>query len=1255
MVSTKYFPFLMGLDQTTDDRLLEPGRPRAIENLAIRKKGRLGMRYDYDALGMVVQGGGTLSLFDLVSLNGRLQALGDTNLLGYTPAVPTDIFEYNKSNGAALYDWRPSATANELRLPLAIHPKLIGRLLDRGSSTVDMDVAAGNGLVCAVSKNVDFSTITIHVIDAETDATILYQELSGFALPRVVCTGTKFFIGCTNDTLTTPKLFRFDPAVDTQLTALTDPAAAGGAINSFDMSLSHEGTTFWMAYGRAGPLTRIHGFDANGTETHDFAGPAVLCFFITVFTEATVGAVGRIHLACVINATNAVNMSTYLVATSALQTNTPAMYAGATSQVGMCIEGSVAGQVNVVFQSTLDIMGRNFLNSTHAVAGAGIPFSNSKLNSKLLNIRGRSMFAALVVEAVDGSATHLLVNLQQANSGACFYLTSAVSDRLIAKACNTAELPNLAFDVNAASLKAYWIRAVEASNGAGQQEIYEHEIASTARRQTAQLGDALYLAACLMGVFDGRSFTEAGWLERPVLTTVAEFGGGALTVGGLYQFVAVFETSDSHGNRIQSHPSDVGSFQLTAGNNVITWSVTGTRSLRRLRFVQGGITAQGAFVSLVIYRTQANNITFYRDTVASISPLTAPGLTITGQSIQSDLALGANEVLYTQGARGALSGPLPFLTPEGCSSLAASADRILGGGLPALARIQESRPLFVAEQSNWSDGVGFQRETRGRVLAVQRLDERRIVWTSTELFELDGEGLDDNGIGTLGAPRRLPSDVGLYGGVLGWRSIVECSLGIMFQGLSDQIYLLPRGGSTPTPIGMAVQDRLAAFPVVTSATYMSADQTVRFTCNNVGATDSISLLYDIVQGEWVTEGPYGTPTASSIPYQGRMVLLQNNVVRQQRSQHPPAALIANAWRSGSLHPFGLGAFGLVLSTQFYGEYRGDCLLKCIFTFDDGTTTETILQEVNAITLGVLSNAANAFIVTPTNVTIAQGAPFSAKFTPDQIKCECVRVDFEVDVPFPNVIAAATATDATASNDVAFNMSALRQAGDRVIAILQVSANGAAAATAAGWTQRSSTTTAAGRQTILERILDGSEVSLVTLAWAGTAAAGFCNIWTVRNSHPSAAIEVASVSPNSSTALAANGAPLTPSWGIANTLWLAALAIDERTAAAPAETGGLSVHINPRFFRRGIASTNISATATLSGQLTSGDKADRVASLTPTNSPTCWAYTNPSDARSFTIAIRPNDAIASEGLVYHYWTMDVEDAGKSALKSPLQMG
>lgn len=1250
-IQTLTFPFLLGLQQSVEDRLLDPGRPRAIENLSITKRGRLRMRSDYDSLAMTLQISGTLNLYDLVSWNGRLLGLGEGTATGFDTQSPVDVIEYVNQ---PLFAWRRATTSvtshRTDRLPLATYPRNVGRVQDRAISVTKLDIAAGGGRVCAVWEEAyATSEICIHVFDPKTDTTILFQRLSGFRFPRVVFCGSSFFVGCATDGLTVPKLFRYTPASDTVFTALSDPAGAGAVITALDMSLSHEGTTFWMAYGRTGPTTRVHGFDTSGTETHDFAGPNTLCDAITVFTEAVSAGVVRIHLACTENTTTDVDLSTYLGATSALQTNTPAFTTSALSQVGLCCNRST-GNILLSVQKAAGVFVQQFSNSTHGTTAAETLF-NATLSTKSLQSKTAAFFACRLTEATDGASTHMLVSPHQFQN--LWFKPAAIEDRLIASAPAIMSLPNLAFD--ASTQRSYWVRlqkgATATSNG--QPCVLEYFVARQARRQTAALGDVLYISGAITSVFDGRSITEAGFLDRPRVSLVSQqFSGTSfLTPLATYQFVAVFESFDANGNRIQSPPSDVLEVTLTGANNQISLSITGPHTMRTGSKISSptNVSDTDDVSRVVLYRTlnaAAGNLTLYREKDAVT--FTIMGQNTTLNSELSDANLEDEETLYTQGERESLSGPLPFLAPEGCGAMWPSADRILSGQLPDSELIQESRSLLPYEQANWSDSIGFFRATRGRILAVARLDERRIVWTEPEIFELDGEGVDDNGNGTIGAPRRLPSDCGLYAPPgapeTAWQSIVECQLGIFFRGTETLIYLLPRGGVTPVAIGIDMQDRLAAFPNVVAAVYVQADQTVRYVCNNSGNTDSVSLIYDLEQQTWITEGPYGAATTSACAYQGRMTTLRGNVVQQQRAGNTPAALIPNAWRGGLIHGGGLGAQIRVLNAQFFGEYRGDCALRCIFTFDD-LSTETLTAEVNAQALTPFNNASGGasggaiintgnYAFTP---ALVAGSPYSFKFHPEQIKCESVKVDFEVDVPFPvpvNFIAQA----ASAATSININLANNRQIGDRLLVAFSFDNNNGGVNTPAGWSLLS----ISSAHSVFERVLDGTEVSPVNFSWitSGTAAVMQWCIRHTRGASPSELVVSTLAAPGTTAT-----APLvTPSWGTQNTLWFSILLLSDR----PTMGNDQNIRAVPDKFRNGVSS---GVTGANGCQVAGLYRSLRAASLTPS----AWSWGEASPSRVVTLAMRPNDAIVSEGLAYHYWTMDVESAGKSALKSPLQMG
>jgi hypothetical protein len=1236
MAKTRFFLFGRGLHQDTDARIQDPDAPRAIENLVKRKNGRLGVRYDFDALTMTEQSGGTLTLYDLFAYDDRLFAMGK---VGTGPAAPTDIAEYVAQPA---YGWLMGEVGVLMRLSQVTN--LTNLFTSETEQEVTLafdnvvDVAAGSGRVVTVHQNMEFlDTVVVSLLDGADGSRL--GAIDKFAFtdmrnPRVVCTGSKFFLSGVKQTTGAIKLFVLDPAVSATFAALPDPAGAGGAVQCFDMSLSNEGTTFVIAYSRTGPTTRIHEFDANGTETADFAGAAVAFSAICVFAEAINAGQKRVHVMAVVTATSAINLYTYILPTTALENTTLAIFGvNSSSQVSMCVLGSSTNTIQVAFSdTTTNVRLASFVNNTAVGTLGSVSWTNGRMDSKLINV-GAQAFASLVIPQTSG--TELSRQLCLLSTVATTSFPCAMVEPLFAHQSNAAQLPTLARDVSTGLV--YWIRVFEVASrpGTSPEKFYTSHVlsrmvlGSTQRRQTAEVNDTIYIAGGAVQSFDFNSVSEAGFLVRPRIKSIAQGGGGSLTLLATYQVVAVYETFDHNGNRIQSAPSDVATVTMTGANNSLSTVVQAAHEIR-------GRTGRMAHTLLVLYRTLNNadgNLTFFRD--ADGTDLNVADVTVVLQN--SDIALSAQEILYSQGARGALSGPLPFTPPDPAIAIAASADRIFTGGLPEASSVQESRPLFPSEQVNWSDGIGFKRGVRGGVLAVARLDERRIIFTSTEIFEMDGPGLDDNGNGDLGAPRRLPSDVGLYGGQLGWRSMVETSMGILFQGLADQIYLLPRGGTTPIPIGNAVQDQLALFPVIVAATYLPEDQTVRFTCNNVAGNDCINLLMDVRFGEWFVEGPFGSAALSANKFGGRIVMLRGSTVFQQRTTHPPASFISNAWRSGTIHPHNPGEWGRVYSLCFYGEYRGDCTLQCTVRYDD------LLTEVlTPVGVGSVSGTA-----------LAVGDPYSHKFTPNEVKCESIRVDWDVTFPALQIVAETQQAFPTANISINVALPAARRIGDRVIIAFSANnivGNFGLGTVPAGWTnlQAGGFTGPGLAVRGLERNLDGTEQDsvLILLDANGGVGAALAKVWLVRGHHTGQATQAGSLASNGAgSATTLDIGLLTPAWGAAANLWLFFAAI-ESDNTPPQITS----------FPAGFTSTgelqNVSATQALDGTIGWGSQILNAASLDPS----VMTYTNDgveaSRSLGFLLAIRP--AIVSEGLAYHYWTMDTDPAGKSALKAPQQM-
>jgi hypothetical protein len=153
---------------------------------------------------------------------------------------------------------------------------------------------------------------------------------------------------------------------------------------------------------------------------------------------------------------------------------------------------------------------------------------------------------------------------------------------------------------------------------------------------------------------------------------------------------------------------------------------------------------------------------------------------------------------------------------------------------------------------------------------------------------------------------------------------------------------------------------------------------VRFTCNNSGSTDAIVLTYDVTHEEWFAEGPFGSAITSSADYGGRFVILRAGVAYRQRTSHPPAAFLSNAWRGAPLRPAGHGKMTKIGGIHFFGTFRGNATLGCVVRFDGGATaTGGATETLTAVDISGLSD----------------GDQVHHRFQVNQVRCENIMVDF----------------------------------------------------------------------------------------------------------------------------------------------------------------------------------------------------------------------------------------------------------------------
>jgi hypothetical protein len=931
-----------GQREDIDPKVMPDGALKRVENLRVRKEGGLGVRFGYAALGLTTQGSTSLVPYDLIGWNGRLLALG-THL---STTQPLDIYDYVAQ---PLFDWRPSGASNgfsdfEPMLCPVSSVRNMGRLPSQGASVTKADCAAAGGRVCVTLQTLvnSFVVTTVHVFRASDDATILTENITAEDA-RVVAVGPIFFIIARVAAVVS--IWRFNPAADeAALTQLTDAFATGAAITALDARAESDDGGFVVAVSRSTPSVSVRRFDTAGAVAQTITGPAVTTTQLAVDSDG----VTRVHLIQV-DGTGLPDLYTYLIAGGALETGPTALIGGVLTtdrQPGLCILGS---NVLVTVDAGTIIRTEERVSASHAlVVGTDASLGRVNLNAKPSPVTIGSVSYALfgVIsqdELLVENGTNLLIG-----SGGAPKFVAAAKDHTTGIMTADSLIPQIATDLSTS--KRYWCQLVSDADGQRDPVVSEIVAGSTERRQTASIDGQLYIAGGVPQVYDGRLPMDAGFVRGPlIISATPSASTGALTPLATYAICCTFEFYDSQGRFHTSEPSQVVDVTMGATHNIITLTVSGPLSYRNAESVENLASA----VKIVAFQSLPQpDKQLLRASSILVQPGNFGGTSVFVLSL-ADATIAEQGAIYTQGSSGARSGPNPFVAPLPARYIWPSADKLFTGGLPSPHQVQESRAAFPNEPITWARNLGGIGGAPERVLAVARLDERRVTWTANGLYEFTGDGLDINGVGDIGFPRRLPAPGGLHGGDLGWRSLVETSVGIFFQLAKDKIYLLPRGGGAPEWIGKPVRDTLLAFPVITSATYLKRDQTVCFTCNNEAtpATDSVVLVYDLEYGVWLTDTDTAA-IASSAELDGRLVLLQSGTVLQQAITHPASTFIATLAETGTFYPFGRGTEGQLDEIQLFAEFRGACNVICSLSLDDGVTyTALPTKALTGLTVG----------------------------------------------------------------------------------------------------------------------------------------------------------------------------------------------------------------------------------------------------------------------------------------------------------------
>lgn len=445
-----------------------------------------------------------------------------------------------------------------------------------------------------------------------------------------------------------------------------------------------------------------------------------------------------------------------------------------------------------------------------------------------------------------------------------------------------------------------------------------------AARDAVTTGRVLQFSGGTVAEFNADS-EETGFSNPPSIQTVTLSAGTTLAASSTYIYRAVVEYIDKQGRRQRSAPSD-------------PISVTTPASVQDADLTIWGLVAYTKANRPVVhvYRTLANQSTFHRASQGVSAPSAYGGI-ITYNDRITDTNLASREIIYTDG------GVLDNTAPPPCTFMTFCAGRLWLGGQLDRNVLTASKLLVDGEPTQFSDSDQFNVFLPEKCTGLASIDGTIVAFSRNSIYLVTGEGPDDQGNGFFNPPVTLPTDVGC----IEWRSVVETSIGIFFQSKRG-IFLLPRGFNTPVFVGAPVQDTLATYPVITSATLLAPadgnEITVRFTATNAAnSVSSVVLIYDLRTGGWsVDSSPDGTALlgigGSWLDVWAQEKMTSGGAFNSIWQENAFAfddntVFIPSTLATGDIRPFGLAGYGNFNSVMVVGEYRGSALLKVTVSVD----------------------------------------------------------------------------------------------------------------------------------------------------------------------------------------------------------------------------------------------------------------------------------------------------------------------------------
>jgi hypothetical protein len=301
----------------------------------------------------------------------------------------------------------------------------------------------------------------------------------------------------------------------------------------------------------------------------------------------------------------------------------------------------------------------------------------------------------------------------------------------------------------------------------------------------ANLNEIGFVGGSLPRVWDGTSFSLAGFVVAPTAPALTTFGTG---LTGAYSYCVLYEFSDAKGNIGVSPVSHIAS--ITLSNQGVTAAVA-----------VPVLADPGRPIRVKLYRTVAGGSTF---NLAQVVVVTSAG-TVSITDNVSDTTLASAEVLYTTG--NALESEL--LPP--IASLVSHGNRLFGlrsDDPRTIAFTQEATDPFLPR---WNAVLTLRVDNEGGdPRALASLDDKVVVFQDNQITAFTGTGPDGTGAGSYSVPEVVARGVGVDANNV--FSVCTIPDGVLFRHGSG-IYMLDRSLAV-SPVGLPVQRTLGTHAIV---------------------------------------------------------------------------------------------------------------------------------------------------------------------------------------------------------------------------------------------------------------------------------------------------------------------------------------------------------------------------------------------------------------------------------------------------------